>query len=184
MLATVATLRGITELELPDLADVVGVSQAEIASLVGGPGSFTRQALPSALLKLVKPVGFGRPLGKSAVPYTGVSVGNSLKNGANVKEVTMATVPEPQIADPEAARLADRLNVLLEKMGHPGGKGTEWWLHVTHEELDGLTAMQAWQRGRRKQVLALVETHVSREFAQSLSARPSVVWRLLKRRAS
>jgi hypothetical protein len=93
----------------------------------------------------------------------------------------MATAPEPQITDIEAARLADRINVLLEKMGFPGGKGTEWWLHVSHEELGGLTAMQAWQRGRQKQVLALVETHVSRQFAQALSAKPSVVKRLLSR---
>jgi hypothetical protein len=96
----------------------------------------------------------------------------------------MATTPEPQITDAEAARIADRINVLLEKMGYPGGKGTEWWLHVSHKELGGLTATQAWDRGRQKQVLALVEAHVSKQFAQALSAKPSVVKRLLKRTAS
>ncbi len=90
----------------------------------------------------------------------------------------------PQIDDAEAANMADRINVLLEKMGYPAGQGTIWWLHVTHEELGGLTAMQAWQRGRQKQVLGLVETHVSKKFAHALSANPSVVNRLLKPAAS
>jgi len=90
----------------------------------------------------------------------------------------------PRITPAEAAHMADRINVLLEKMGYPDGQGTEWWLNVTHEELGGQTAMQAWHLGRQKQVLALVETHVSKKFAHALSGRPSVIERLLKHSAS
>ena len=99
----------------------------------------------------------------------------------------MAIAPEslsPPITDAEAARIADRVNVLLANMGYPDGKGTQWWLHVTHERLGGLTAMQAWQRGHQRQVLALVEAYVSRHFVDALSSKPEVVEQLLRPHAS
>lgn len=86
--------------------------------------------------------------------------------------------------DLEANRLATRINELLAKMGYPDGKGTEWWLHKTHDELGGLTAMQAWSRGRHEEVRTLVESYVSKEYADALSANPKVVKRLRKRAVS
>jgi hypothetical protein len=93
-------------------------------------------------------------------------------------------IETPRIDDAEAANMADRINVLLAKMGYPDGQGTQWWLHVTHERLGGLTAMQAWQRGHQKQVFDLVEAYVSEQFAHALSSKPDVVERLLNPRAS
>jgi len=56
----------------------------------------------------------------------------------------MATEHDPGIENEDAQRLAALVNHLLTKMGYPDGQGIEWWLHTTHEQLGGLTAMQAW----------------------------------------
>ncbi|HXQ62523.1 MAG TPA: hypothetical protein VN796_09330 [Acidimicrobiales bacterium] len=94
----------------------------------------------------------------------------------------MATT-EP-LDDLEAHRLATRINDLLAKMGYPDGKGTEWWMYEVHDELGGITALQAWNRGRHREVYALVESYVSKQYADALSANPEVVRRLRKRATS
>jgi hypothetical protein len=86
--------------------------------------------------------------------------------------------------DREAQRLATRINDLLVKMGYPESRGAEWWLHERHDDLDGLTARQAWRRGRHHEVNALVESYVSQQYADALSATPQAVTRLRKRPAS
>lgn len=95
----------------------------------------------------------------------------------------MAIIPEPEMNDIEALGLASRINDLLAKMGYADGDGTEWWLHQTHKRLHGLTAMQAWSRGRRQEVFALVEAYVSERYAEALSANPKVVEHLLDKPA-
>src|SRR5438045_3588375 len=57
----------------------------------------------------------------------------------------------------ESGRRAAALNHLLGQIGLTAPEQTRWWNHVSHEELGGRTATQAWLAGDIDAVTALVE---------------------------
>jgi hypothetical protein len=78
----------------------------------------------------------------------------------------------------EAQLEATRINVLLGNVGCSPATVTEWWAHCSYSELDGRTPLAAWLRGDYAQVKALVESLISRQFAEHLADDPTALKRM------
>jgi hypothetical protein len=64
---------------------------------------------------------------------------------------------EESNSDPGDHRQAAALNHLLGQIGLSKDERSQWWNLVTHHELGGRTATQAWLAGDAEAVTALVE---------------------------
>jgi hypothetical protein len=91
----------------------------------------------------------------------------------------MATAPR-HLNDEEAHRESGRLLSVLEKVGLRDGDVTRWWNDLSHTELSGRTASQAWQAGDYFAVSNLVEKFASQQLADAISDNPQVARRLLE----
>ncbi len=78
----------------------------------------------------------------------------------------------------EAHSEAERLDYLLAKVGYEEGLGTQWWSTVQHAELDGRTALEAWQAGEHEMVRHLIDAFVSERFDEKLRPNEELLERL------
>lgn len=80
---------------------------------------------------------------------------------------------------PQAHREAERLNYLLAKVGYEDGLGTQWWNSVAHPELDGRTALEAWQAGdHEEEVTRLADAFIAERFDEKLRPNEALLARL------
>ena len=78
----------------------------------------------------------------------------------------------------EAQLEAIRINVVLGNIGCSPTEVTQWWIETSYSELNGATPLIAWQRGDYSQVKALVESLISRQFAEQLADNPHLLKRM------
>ena len=90
----------------------------------------------------------------------------------------MAIAPDDQMTLAEAQLEATRINVLLGNFGCSPTEVTRWWAECACAELDGGTPLTAWQQGEYAQVKALVESLISRQFADHLAQDPAALRRM------
>jgi len=90
----------------------------------------------------------------------------------------VAIAPDDQMTTSEAQLEATRINVLLGNFGCSPAVVTQWWADCAYPELDGRTPLAAWQCGAYTQVKALLESLISRQFAEHLAENPDALKRL------
>jgi len=90
----------------------------------------------------------------------------------------MAIAPDDRMTPAQAQLEAARINVLLGNFGCSPTEVTRWWAECADSELDGGTPLSAWQQGEYAQVKALVESLISRQFADDLADDPAALKRM------